>query len=255
MYHGVSRQSSRRFRKFVVAPEQFEAQMEYLDASGCRACSVSELADSRAAGRTDDNGPRLVGLTFDDAFRELLPHAVPVLRRLGFAATIYVPTAYIDRSSRWLQSFDEGERPVLSSDELRDLSAGNVECGAHSHTHVALDSVSPEAARSEIEVSKHVLEEAIGREVRSFAYPFGYESAQVRKLVADAGYASACRVNYALSPAGEDVYGLSRLPIDGDCKLESFAALVRGEASLAHRRAIAQTWRPFRRTLARMRPA
>ena len=91
----------------------------------------------------------------------------------------------------------------------------------------------------EIEQSKRVLEETIERQVRTFAYPFGYESAAVRALVAQAGFASACRVNYRMSPVGEDVFGISRLPVVGDCSTEDFAALVDGRASLRTRRALA----------------
>jgi peptidoglycan/xylan/chitin deacetylase (PgdA/CDA1 family) len=254
MYHGVSRESSPRFRRFVVAPERFVEHMEYLSARNCRVCSISELVAARAAGSADDER-KLVGLTFDDAFRELLESAVPVLRRLGFGATIYVPTAYIDRSSLWLAREGEGRRAILGADDLRDLIRTNVELGAHSHSHPALDVLPVDAARLEIERSKEVLEDTIESEVRSFSYPFGYESARVRRLVADAGYASACRVNYAMSPADEDVYGLSRLPVDGSCDLESFAALVSGDASLARRRALSLAWRPVRRTLARSRLA
>ena len=79
-----------------------------------------------------------------------------------------------------------------------------------------------------------MLEETIEREVRTFAYPFGYESTAVRALVAQAGFASACRVNYSVSPAGEDVFGISRLPVVGDCSIEDFAALVDGRAVPSH---------------------
>jgi peptidoglycan/xylan/chitin deacetylase (PgdA/CDA1 family) len=251
MYHGVSRHSSRRFREFVTQPERFEEQMVYLAANGFRVCGISELVEARA----DPNAQaeRILGLTFDDAFKELAVHAVPVLDRLGFGATIYVPTAFIGGTSLWLEKARESERPVLGARELREISAAGIECGAHSHTHPALDVLTEEAARVEIEQSKRVLEETIEREVHSFAYPFGYESAAVRALVAGAGFESACRVNYGLSAADEDVFGISRLPVAEGCSIEDFAALVDGRASLRTRRALAYAWRPIRRGVARPR--
>jgi peptidoglycan/xylan/chitin deacetylase (PgdA/CDA1 family) len=249
MYHGVSPQASRRFREFVTSPEQFEEQMSYLAQEGFHVCGVSELIEDRA--RSTDAIQRTVGLTFDDAFQELLTHAVPLLERLGFGATIYVPTAFIGGTSSWLERSGEGERPLLRAEELRDLPVRGIECGAHSHTHPALDEVDLQSARIEVELSKRVLEETIEREVRTFAYPFGYESAAVRSLVERAGYTSACRVGYAPSPVGEDVYGISRLPVAGACDLKTFAALVDGRASLRGRRALAAAWRPVRRGLHR----
>jgi len=250
MYHGVSPRYSRRFREFVTSPESFEEQMSYLAQSDFRVCTVSGLVDDRA--EHPDGAHRVVALTFDDAFRELSTYAVPVLERFGFGATIYVPTAYIGSSSRWLERSGESDRPVLRAEELRDLAARRVECGAHSHTHPALDVLDVAAAQSEIERSKSVLEETIGAEVRTFAYPFGYESSILRTLVARAGYASACRVNYTLSPVNEDIYGLSRLPVVGDCSLDAFASLVNGRASLRRQRVRAYAWRPVRRGIGRM---
>jgi O-antigen biosynthesis protein len=250
MYHGVSPTASRRFREFVVAPPRFEEQMAYLAESGFRGCTVSELLELRRLGEPTGDA---VALTFDDAFQELLPYAIPVLQRFGFRATVYVPTAYIGGSSTWLARIGEGNRPLLTAGELRELAATVVEFGGHSHTHPALDSLPLDAARTEIEQSKRVLEETIGREVATFAYPFGYESPAVRRLVAGAGYASACRVGYAVSPANEDVYALSRLPVGGNVGLESFAALVEGRLSLRGKRVLSHAWRPVRRGISRIR--
>ncbi len=250
MYHGVSPAAARRFREFVVAPGRFEEQMAYLAEKGFRVCTVSELLELRSS--LGEPPSRVVALTFDDAFRELHTYAIPVLERFGFRATVFVPTAYIGGSSSWLARIGEGDRPLLTAEELREL-ASMVEFGAHSHTHAALDAVPLEAARTEVELSKRVLEETIGREVATFAYPFGYESPAVRRLVAGAGYASACRVGYAISPASEDVYGLSRLPVAGNVSLESFAALVEGQLSLRGKRVLSYAWRPLRRGISRIK--
>jgi peptidoglycan/xylan/chitin deacetylase (PgdA/CDA1 family) len=252
MYHGVSPERSRRFRRFVQTPEGFEEQMTYLADNDFRVCSVSEFVARRRPGRSEETG-RLVALTFDDAFRELLMYAVPILDRFDFGATIYVPTAYIGASSRWLEGVGEGDRPVLRAGELRELSSAGIECGAHSHTHAALDVLPVDAARAEVELSKQILEEVLGREVRTYAYPFGYASSTVRSLVAGAGYKSACRVNYGMSPENEDVYALSRLPVAAGCRLETFVALVSGQASLRRERARARAWRPVRREIGRLR--
>jgi peptidoglycan/xylan/chitin deacetylase (PgdA/CDA1 family) len=250
MYHAVSRERGRRFRRFVVTPESFEEQMSYLAAVGFRVCGVSQLAEARA--QRSDTRSKLLALTFDDAFQELLPHVVPVLRRHGFGATVYVPTAYIGASSRWLDGIGEGKRAILDADELRELAAAGIECGAHGHTHAALDAMPVEAARIEADMSKKLLEETLGAEVRTFAYPYGYESTAVRKAVAAAGYTSACRVNYAMSPDGEDICALSRLPVWGDWNIGMFGAVVEGRRSLLGRRALSLAWRPLRRGLGRI---
>lgn len=227
--------------------------MEYLSGRGYRVCSVSELVAART-GAAPDARP-MVALSFDDAFRELLVHAVPVLRRLGFGGTVYVPTAYIGGSSTWLRGAGEGDRPVLGADELRELAGAGIECGGHSHTHAPLDVIRTQSARVEVELSKEILEATLGSEVRTFAYPFGYERAGVRELVASAGYDSACRVNYRASPFGEDTYALSRLPVYGDWDLATFQRVVEGRTSLRLRHAASIAWRPIHRGIGTLRYA
>jgi peptidoglycan/xylan/chitin deacetylase (PgdA/CDA1 family) len=246
MYHDVSDDRGSRFREFVVTPEAFAQQMDHLASLGVRVCGISELAEAREEGSAEP----MVAVTFDDAFRDLLANAVPVLCRHGFGATIYAPTAYLGSTSRWLDDIGEGDRPILSVSELREVASAGIECGSHSHTHAKLDVLDDDAVRREVELSKQLLEDALGSEVRSFAYPFGYEVATTRRLVAAAGYSTACRVNYARSGPDEDVYGLSRVPVTGQAKLEAFAALVDGRRSLAARRALSVAWRRLRRSVA-----
>ncbi len=99
-------------------------------------------ARGQAIERTD------IGLTFDDAFRELLTHAVPVLERFGFGATVYVPTAYIGGTSRWLDEAAKRTGRCSAQSELRELPGLRIECGAHSHTHPALDELDLESHAS-----------------------------------------------------------------------------------------------------------
>ena len=247
MYHGVSPTVGKRFSEFVVPPARFEEQMEYLAETGFRVCGISDLVSKRA-----DDMDRLLGLTFDDAFQELSTHAVPVLERLGFGATIYVPTAFIGDCSRWLERIGESDRRIMDVDELRGLAARGIECGAHSHTHPALDTLSRTEVEVEVETSKSVLEDAIERPVRTFAYPFGYQNASVREAVRQAGFDSACGVNYAVSTSQDDLFCLSRLPVAGGDRIETFRSLANGQRSLLGHRARALAWRPIRRGLARV---
>ena len=51
---------------------------------------------------------------------------------------------------------------------------------------------------AEVSRSGTLLAEMLGHRIRSFAYPHGYWSARVRRLVAGAGFDSACNVGEAL---------------------------------------------------------
>lgn len=84
----------------------------------------------------------------------------------------------------------------LSLDELDELaSSASVEIGSHGVSHMPLSALSVAAQRGELEVSKKILEQSVGRPVETFSYPFGsrtdYDRHAVR-LVRQTGYQNAC---------------------------------------------------------------
>ena len=84
-------------------------------------------------------------------------------------------------------------RPLAEA-ELRSLSEGGVEIGAHTLSHPSLPAGSPEEQRREIEGSRSLLEHMVERPVTAFAYPYGdYDSTTVR-LVRRLGFETACTV-------------------------------------------------------------
>ncbi len=94
--------------------------------------------------------------------------------------------------------YDDDDR-VMNHDELREIGGHPlITLGAHTVTHPVLSSLSVADQRDEITGSRDQLQEIIGRPVTSFAYPFGRPAVdhdrRTRKLVADAGFESACAV-------------------------------------------------------------
>lgn len=71
-----------------------------------------------------------------------------------------------------------------------------VEFGSHSLTHPLLPAQSDAQLRREVSDSKHRLEDLLGLEVMSFAYPFGRVDGRVRGAVVDAG----CRLAFTAEP-------------------------------------------------------
>ncbi len=114
----------------------------------------------------------------------------------------------------------------LSPDEVVALAEGGiVEVGAHTMTHPVLARLDRADQRWEIQSSKSVLEEVLGRGVDLFSYPFGTRrdySPDSVALVREAGYRAAC-ANYAdVVRAGTDPFQLPRIIVrdwDGDTLL------------------------------------
>jgi len=226
MYHSVDRASDRGSSRWTVSPALFDEHMCWLADHGYRAVTISALRSACAAGAPLP--PRTLAITFDDGLRDFLTEAMPVLERCGFPATLYVVTGYVGKTNRWSQPGEDG-RPMLSWSELRGISRGGIECGAHTHSHPQLDIIPPADAFAEIRRSKHCLEDHLGCAVHSFAYPHGYASRSTRDLVRQAGFTSACRVRHALSTTNEDPFALSRIIMTSDVRANDLGPLLAGE--------------------------
>src|SRR5207244_4205263 len=88
----------------LFAPPQPEAIAERVlalleDPARARAGTLSQVA-AWAAGRAA-LPPRCVALTFDDAYACVFEHAAPVLRGLGWPATVFVVTGRIGGWNEW----------------------------------------------------------------------------------------------------------------------------------------------------------
>lgn len=232
MYHSISSYASPGFRPSTVSPEAFEEHLSCLNRCHYTSVTVTQFVQAMDQGG-DGLPPRPVILTFDDGYADFYTTALPALRRHGFTATLYVATAFIGGTSYWLKHMGEGMRPVLTWNQLAEISANGIECGAHSHTHPALNMLPPSVARDEIVRSKELLEECLGQQISSFAYPFGYYSSRVRQFVRAAGYASACAVKGTLSSLHDDPYALARLAIKPDTRAHDLVtALTAGRGPL-----------------------
>jgi peptidoglycan/xylan/chitin deacetylase (PgdA/CDA1 family) len=168
-YHGIAdAPRSQDLFLLQVSPRRFRALLERMLSAGFAFVTVAELA-RRAAGGAPPAG--LAAVSFDDAMRNNLTTALPILQELGIPATLYVPTGWLGGESPWIGA--GGDRAILNRDELATLADAGWELGAHTVNHADLSVLSYEACRREIEDSCEALRELTGTQVETFAYPFG----------------------------------------------------------------------------------
>jgi peptidoglycan/xylan/chitin deacetylase (PgdA/CDA1 family) len=227
LYHSVAPGATPEQRGWVTAPDRFAEHMTYLAEHGYQTLTVSEYAALLTEPITEAPAATVV-ITFDDGFADFIEHAVPVLTRYRLQATMYVVTGCVGGTSSWLESIDEGDRPMLGWSDLNDLAWMGFEIGAHTHSHPQLDIIGRGAAWDEVRRSRGVLEDRIGRPVRSFAYPFGFHGARIKALVERAGFTSACAVKDAMSGPGDDPFAIARVIVPGDAGVLTLADLLAG---------------------------
>jgi peptidoglycan/xylan/chitin deacetylase (PgdA/CDA1 family) len=246
LYHSVADAVDARFAEWAVAPALFDSHLEALASEGYRALTMRELW-RRAFGGAGPLPERCVAITFDDGFRDFHSAAWPRLARAGMPATVFVTTGCVGSTSRWLARHGEGERPMMSWEEIAEIRDAGIECGAHGHTHVQLDVVSRAQARIEVDRSVGALEAAIGP-IASFAYPHGYHSRFVRREVRRAGLAGACGVTDGLASTADDRFALPRVVVRAGTPAEAVLRRIEQDRPAPRRRPLRRTaWRAVRR--------
>jgi peptidoglycan/xylan/chitin deacetylase (PgdA/CDA1 family) len=255
LYHSISDDPSPALRDYTVQPELFREHLSVIKTQGWDVVTITELerrlAERRTATQVHNEGQPMLLITFDDGFADNAEEAAVALAEHGFPATLYVTAGTIGRSCDWLG--DSGKRSMVSWSQLRGLVDARWEVGSHSVSHPELDVIPLRDARREIEQSRAVLEDGLGRTVDSFAYPHGYYRRAVRDAVIAAGYGSACAVRNTWSTATDDSFARARLTVSPTLSAEALGALLGDENARearpkeGMRRARAQAWRSYRR--------
>lgn len=248
MYHSIATTSNPRYARFAVAPELLREHLDFLVDDGWTTLTFSQYATARLG--PEPLPAKLVVLTFDDAFTDFFTVALPLLQERRLAATLYVPTGLVGVSSKWMTFERETTRPLLDWGPLREVARAGIECGGHSHTHAQLDRLPPWRLAAELRRPRDLLEQELQVEVGTFAYPYGYHTASVRRAVAAAGYAAGCGVSDLPASLADDPYAVPRLTVVGGTSTSALAELLvarRTPATVRLRQTKAVLWRAARR--------
>jgi peptidoglycan/xylan/chitin deacetylase (PgdA/CDA1 family) len=197
-YHSIDDSTS----VISLSPDVFRAQMEWLAAEQVRVLPLQQAWQV----------PGAVALTFDDGYRSFLDHALPVLDRLGFPATVFVVSGLCGGRNGWIpQGRGLPLLELMGWDDLRRLPA-TIEIGSHTVCHPDLVRLPVTEVDRELRQSRTEIEDRVGREVTSFAYPFGTVNPAVR-AVASRHYRLACGTVLGFSGPEDDRWMLPRLDV------------------------------------------
>lgn len=241
MYHEIADPADSSSR-LAVAPAAFAEQLAYLHDTGWNTISTGALSEifSGDAGTVPE---RTIALSFDDGYEDFYSHAMPLLSKYEFTATLFM-------TSGWVKEAKPAGPPMLSWAQLSDIARAGIEIGAHSTTHPQLDQLDGEQLQHELFDSKKELEDHLGMEVPGLAYPFGYSSGAVRRIARKAGYAYSYAVDNRTAAVGSDLFAIPRLTVKRSTTIAEFGRLVGGADTRALRqdRLLTSGWSVVRRT-------
>lgn len=211
MYHQIGEPAPRGapYRSLTVHPDAFRRQMRWLRRFGYRGLSMREIMPYV---RGEKQG-KVVGITFDDGYRNVYQNALPVLRENGFTATNYFVVRQLGGANVWDHEKGIARSELMSQAELLDWARQGMEVGSHTLDHPRLPELAETDALSQLRNSRDELEQLSGQAVTAFCYPYGAENAQLRDLARVAGYTNATTTATGLAQPSDDPFGLPRVTV------------------------------------------
>jgi peptidoglycan/xylan/chitin deacetylase (PgdA/CDA1 family) len=249
-------------RSLHVPVSDFQDYIEVI-ADGRTLVPLTEIADRVRHRRSIDG---LAALTFDDAYRGVVAHAVPVLSRRGLPATMFVVSGataapepfWWDLLStngdvpRYVRDSAVGEmhgdrntvlaqHPVRTYDMPADLLPGNwrdvraaaragVSIGSHTVSHRNLAALDVATAQRELERARAEIGAALGAAPAEVSYPYGLYNDSVLEAARRAGYTAGVTTRFGLATRESNPLELPRINVPAGISvpaLECWAAGLR----------------------------
>ncbi|TGM03769.1 polysaccharide deacetylase family protein [Leptospira barantonii] len=186
---------------YNLHPNLLEEQFKFLKAAGYKTVRLDQFYDYINGKKPSDFPEKPILLTFDDGSKTHLEVLVPLLKKYGFTASIFIYPSIIS----------SGKKYYLTWDQLRSaLDSGVLDLGSHTLYHPKLPTMSRALIRKQLLESKQILETKTGRKVVDLAYPFGLFDPRVIEEAKAIGYRMAFTVNPGKNLPGTPVYNVHR---------------------------------------------
>jgi peptidoglycan/xylan/chitin deacetylase (PgdA/CDA1 family) len=126
-------------------------------------------------------------LTFDDGFSSDYNLVLPELKKINATATFFIVTDFLDTPN------------YLTKKQVKYLSDEGMQIGSHSKSHPNFLMLAPDKRLEELNDSKEILEDIIGKPISTFAFPYGLFDNECSQAVFLAGYSICCTSEHGLS--------------------------------------------------------
>lgn len=194
-----------RYPSTNVAVEDFESHLEYLQQEGYKVVNLSEAIGMLEGERAVQE--KVAVITIDDGYQSFYENGMPLLRRYGYPATIFVHTAAV------------GNHDYMSWEQLREIRAQGMEIGNHSHSHEHFVNAATngrlEVFVDDLRRSQLAFRSELGEEPKLYSYPYGEYTNAMAANLKNFGIIGAVAQNSGVISRHSDVFALPRFPVGG----------------------------------------
>jgi peptidoglycan/xylan/chitin deacetylase (PgdA/CDA1 family) len=215
-YHNFTSGQSKNL--LTVSAKNFEDQLNYLKKEKYHTLTLDQLQEFLDSGQAPRNS---ILLTIDDGWISSYNVAHPMLQKFGFNATLFIPTDYVSSQNRKIISWDQA-REMVNDNSI------NIQCHTKGHRDLNLieDGESLQSYITSIEdqvvTSKKIINEEIGKQVTSIAYPYGNTNPVAIEILKRNGYKTAFTVKRAKNTFFTPNFLLNRAMIYGVHNMKQF---------------------------------
>lgn len=237
MYHRVGMANNNWEARYAIHPTNFVAHMETLARKGYRAVTADALVDWLGGGPPLPSGAFV--LTFDDGFRGVREHALPVLERLGWAFTVFLVSDLLGGDDVWTRELNPDGRtyPLLDEDEIREMLQRGTSFHSHTRSHADLPTLGDAQLTDQLASPRETLATLVGHDVPYIAYPFGHVDERVEAATRAAGYRAAFSTQPGFNRRDVNPFRIRRLDVFGTDTPAMLLRKIRlgtNDGSLAH---------------------
>lgn len=235
MYHAVLKDESRH-GKYVISPEEFESDLEYLEDRGYTTVLISDLIAYTKGGELPE---KPILLTFDDGYYNNYLYAFEIAKKHN-AKFVISPIGYF--TDFYTESGEQNAYYTHATwDELREMAdSGLVEVQNHSYdlhknangrlgvkkASGETDAQYEQRLTEDLLRAQNAIKEHVGILPTTMVYPFGAVSKATPKIVKKLGFSVTLTCEEQVSRVTRDpesLYGLGRyLRVSGAASKDFF---------------------------------
>lgn len=187
---------------YQVDQDEFMAQIELIRSFQIPIVSLSDIVDNNT------HHPFSIAFTFDDGNSSDYEFVAPYLKMLGVPATFFI--------------HGNANTNFSAYQKMPDL----FEIGSHAVHHHDLTILSSRDLHYELNHSKNLISQSIGRDVRFFSLPFGNYNAGVIKGSLAAGYRAICNTDVRLNCPHTQPHLLHRWSVCNNTSIKTYESMI-----------------------------
>lgn len=215
MYHRVGEAHNDWEARYAITAANFAAHMHALARKGYRAVHIDAFLEWLDGGPALPDGAMLV--TFDDGFKGVREHALPVMESLGWPFTVFLVSDLIGGEDVWTRASNPAgvTYSLLDVQDIQDMQRRGVSFHSHTRSHASLPTLDETQLTDQLAGSRTSLAALLGQNVPYLAYPFGHLDERVEAATRQAGYRAAFSTQPGFNRRDVNRFRIRRIDVFG----------------------------------------